>query len=123
MGIVAAFDHDHQSLVVIRSLGNLERVFDHVNLGAFGILRRVVPPRLSTFLDREYELVLWVKFPKIFFDGGESQLSRWGRVHDLISLDAGSTGIVSARLNHTPELQLSDGPHDPERFPSLHLLM
>src|SRR5216684_2551137 len=92
---VAAFDHDLQSLIVIRPLGDLERVLDHMDLCALGVLRRVMPPRLSAFLDREYEIVFRMKFPKIFFDGRESKLSRWGRDHDLISLDAGSTGIVS----------------------------
>jgi len=63
-----AFEDDLQSLLLIRSLRYLEGVFDHVDLGALGFLERVLPPRLSGFLDREYEVVLWVKFAKVFFN-------------------------------------------------------
>ena len=90
---VEAFDYDLQSLLLIRSLGYLKRVLDHMNLCALGILGRVVPPRLSAFLDREYELVFRVKFPKILLHGAESQRSRWGRVHGGFRWMPKSTGL------------------------------
>ena len=54
--------------VLIRTLGYLERVLDHVGLCALGIYGCIVPSRLSGLRDGEYELVLRVKFPKVFFN-------------------------------------------------------
>ena len=97
--LLEAFDCDLQPLVLIRTVGYLECVLDHIVLCALGIYRRVIPPRLSTFLDRKNEIIFRVKFAKILFHGAESQRARRGRVHGGFLLDAGIAGIVS--LVHT----------------------